>query len=498
MRHKHTLSHYRLLTGNMGRLYPVGLVEVLPKDTFQHSTSLFLRFSPMAAPVMHPVTVRMHHFFVPHRLVWPESEGGGWEQFITSGPDGEDTQQVPVIPTTGVAADLYDYYGLPQQAGLNVSAMPVRGYNLIFNEWFRDQDLLTPREDNDTSVPLVSWQKDYLTTARPWPQKGPAITLPLGTKAPVVGIGMVDQTFGTEVKDHYETGKSEATSYTNYRPTWGDTDAQRSNITEDPDNPGFPGIFADLSQASAVPINEFRKAFALQRYAEARARYGSRYTEYLKYLGCNPRDSRLQRPEYLAGGKANVSTSEVLQTSDDTGGPNDRFGIGDMYGHGVAALRSNAYRRTFDEHGYVHTMISVRPKAIYTNGAERHWLRRFRDEFWQRELQHIGQQEVWDGEVFVDATPSDLETYGTFGYADRYREYREQQSRIAGEFRNTLDYWHLARDFAAPPVLNQSFIDCDPSKRIFNVQDQDVLWMAAQHRLVARRLVSRNAAGRIL
>jgi len=497
MRHKHTLSHYRLLTGDMGRLYPVGLVEVLPKDTFQHSTSLFLRFSPMAAPVMHPVTVRMHHFFVPHRLVWEEAEGGGWEQFITSGPDGEDAQTVPTLPTTGTAADLYDYYGLPQQTGLEVSALPIRGFNLIFNEWFRDQDLVDKRLEDDTGIPLVSWQKDYLTTARPWPQKGPAITLPLGTKAPVVGIGKNTDQFLRSNQTVRETGGTEPT-YASSAQVDGIDQHERFDVLEDTDHPGFPAIYADLSQSEAIPINEFRKAFALQRYAEARARYGSRYTEYLKYLGCNPRDSRLQRPEYLAGGKARVSTSEVLQTSDTTGVEAERFGVGDMYGHGVAAMRSNAYRRTFDEHGYVHTMVSVRPKAIYTNGAERHWLRRFRDEFWQRELQHIGQQEIWDGEVFVDTTPTDLETYGTFGYADRYREYREQQSRIAGEFRSVLDYWHLARDFATPPVLNPSFIECDPSKRIFNVQTQDTLWMAAQHRLVARRLVSRNAAGRIL
>lgn len=489
-RHKHTLSHYKLLTGDMGRLYPVGLVEVLPKDSFQHSASLFLRMSPLAAPVMHPVTVRMHHFFVPHRLVWPESEGGGWEGFITSGKDGNDTQEVPTVPTTGTANDLHDYHGLPQEAGLEVNAMPSRGWNLIYNEWFRDQDLAAERASTDVSIPLVAWQKDYLTTARPWAQKGPAITLPLGTTAPIVSTGGPVQWDGSGTAQNMELQSTNTTAVTTNSAPVGleNLHFAASNQT---------GLEADLANAQAVPINEFRKAFALQRYAEARARYGSRYTEYLKYLGCNPRDSRLQRPEYLAGGKVRVNMSEVLQTSDTHGTETERFGVGDLYGHGVAAMRSNAYRRTFDEHGYVHTMVSVRPKAIYTNGAERHWLRRFRDDYWQRELQHIGQQEVWNGEVYVDSTPSDAETYATFGYSDRYREYREQQSRIAGEFRTTLDYWHLAREFSAPPVLNQSFIDCDPSKRIFNVQNQHTLWMAAQHRLVARRLVSRNAAGRI-
>ncbi len=257
-----------------------------------------------------------------------------------------------------------------------------------------------------------------------------------------------------------------------------------------------PDLKADLSAAQGVDINTFRRAFALQRYAEARARYGSRYTEYLRYLGVNPSDARLQRPEYLGGGRARVNMSEVLQTANVVTGENERFGVGDLYGHGVASMRSNAYRRTFEEHGYCMTLLSVRPKVIWTDGIERTWLRLNKEDFWQKELEHIGQQEVWGGEVFVDDNTTDLHT--TFGYQDRYREYREQQARIAGEFRNILDYWHLARDFAVAPVLNESFVECTPSKRIFNVQDQDTLWIAAQHRLVARRLVGRAGVSKIM
>ncbi len=494
-RNKHNLSNYRLLTGDMGRLYPIGLTEVLPGDAFQHSTSVFMRFSPMAAPVMHPVSVRVHHFFVPHRLVWPESEGGGWEQFITSGPDGNDSQTVPTVATTGTASDLHDYFGLPLRAAADVSALPSRGFNLIYNEWYKDQDLAAERLATDVTIPLVAWEKDYFTTARPWEIKGPAITLPLGAKAPITGIGKLDATFSQTTTAVRETGGG--------TPTYadsaiiGDGSAPFTfHAEEDPDNAGFPNIYADLSASTAVPINEFRRAFALQRYAEARARYGSRYTEYLRYLGVTSSDQRLNRPEYLGGGRAQVAVSEVLQTANEAA--SDRFGVGDLYGHGVASMRSNAYRRHFQEHGYCFSLLSVRPKAMYIQGAERHWLRRNRDEFWQRELEHIGQQEVWDGELWMDATPTEAEIYSVFGYQDRYREYRESASKAVAEFRDVLDYWHLARDFAALPVLNQSFSDCDPSKRIFNVQNQDTLWIAAQHKLVARRLVSRNAAGRIL
>ncbi len=488
MRAKHTLSHYRLLTGDMGLLYPIGLVEVLPKDAFQHSTNLFLRFSPMAAPVMHPVTVRVHHFFVPHRLVWPQSEGGGWEEFITGGPDGDDAQTVPTEDTTGTASDLWDYFGLPQESGLAVSALPIRAFNLIFNEYYRDQDLVTARLPDDVTVPNIAWEKDYMTTARPWTQKGSAVTLPLGTNAPV-------KTDVADVNTDLTVYDTTQAAYVDLSADVGGSNKVRTTATG-----GVIGdsLYADLSAAGAIPINEFRKAFALQRYAEARARYGSRYVEYLRYLGVRGGsvDARLQRPEYLGGGKAQVAMSEVLQTANEAA--SDRFGVGDLYGHGVASMRSNRYRRHFDEHGYVMSLLSVRPKAIYVNGAERHWLRRDKEDFYQKELEHIGQQEVWDGELFVDATPTVAETYATFGYADRYREYREQQSRIAAEFRDVLDYWHLARVFSAAPTLNASFVESSPSKRIFNVQSQDTMWIAAQHHLVARRLVGRSSQNRIM
>lgn len=486
-RNKHTLSYYRLLTGDMGSLYPCGLTEVLPGDSFQHSASIFLRMSPLAAPVMHPIQVRCHHFFTPHRLTWPDDgAGGGWENFITAGEAGDDSQTIPTEALTGVAGDLYDYFALPAVAGVNVSALPVRAFNLIYNEWYRDQDLVTKRLEDNITIPRIAWEKDYWTMARPWPQKGPEVTLPVGTTAPI-------HTLAADGGDLSIYSEAEA----DFRKMSVNADGTPLYVHTDV---GLEAdeMFADLSAAGAVPINEFRRAFALQRYAEARAKYGSRYVEYLRYIGANPADQRIQRPEYLGGGKVRISTSEVLQTSDDAGGPNDRFGVGDLYGHGVAAMRSNSYRRTFQEHGYVMTLLSVRPKAIYTAGAERHWLRRDRNDYWQRELEQIGQQEIWDGELFMEAGDTDTETYNTWGYQDRYREYKESQNRVAGEFRDELDYWHLARQFGSRPALNQSFIECDPSKRIYNVQTNHGLWMAVQHRLVARRFLTRSNASRIM
>lgn len=489
-RSKHNLSHYKLLTGDMGQLLPIGCIEVLPGDTFQHSTSLLVRVTPMAAPVMHPIQVRIHHFFVPNRLVWD-----GWEDFITGGADGKDIQTIPTIDSTSTLNDLLDYMGIPNFEGVPVNALPVRGFNLIFNEYYRDQDLVTERVDDDVTIPFIAWEKDYFTSARPWEQKGDDITVPVGEEAVVRGIGKINQTFTSGQQTVYESGQSGTTTYT----TSARLDGTNADIQwageEDPNNPGFPRIYADLANATGVDINDFRKAFALQRFQEARARYGSRYTEYLRYLGVRPSDARLQRPEYLGGGKVKVQISEVLQTAPETGvePPITEYGVGDMYGHGIAAMRSNRYRRFFEEHGYVLSLVSVRPKAIYETGVDRHWLKRDREDYFQKELQFIGQQPVLKGELYMDEQSQE-----TFGYADRYREYREHPSKVAGEFRHLLAYWHLARNFDSSPALNKSFIECVPSKRIFNEQTQHSLWMAAQHSLVARRLVSRNASARIL
>jgi len=478
----------------MGKVVPVGLTEVLPGDTFDHSANVLIRMSPLAAPVMHPVTVRLHHFFVPNRLVWEMAGGtGSWEDFITSGPDGNDSQTVPTVNTTGAEkGGILDHYGIPQANNMEVNALPLAGYNLIYNEWFRDEDLKTERAWNTLTTGSCAWEKDYFTAARPWPQKGDSVTLPVAGTAPVLGIGVGDtESFASNATPLRETGGTEYGTGTKTVSTSGDV-----WVEEDSQTPGYPAIYADLKQAEAVSINEFRRAFALQRYAEARSRYGSRYTEYLRYLGIRSSDARLQRPELIGGGKARVSISEVLQTGPEATTPPARdYGVGDMYGHGVAAMRSNRYRKFFEEHGYVHTLMSVRPKSIYRDGIHRTFLRRTRDEFWQRELQFIGQQEVWEGEVFR-RSPS--LAYNTWGYQDRYSEYRNNPSQISGDFRDTLNYWHLAREFTDTPALNAAFVDCNPSKRIFNEQTQDSLWVMVQHRQVARRLVSRSAAGKIL
>lgn len=483
-RSKHNLNHYNLFTGDMGLLMPVGLTEVLPGDTFQHSTSLMVRLSPMAAPVMHPIEVRLHHWYVPNRILWD-----GWEDFITGGPDGDNTSEIPTVArATTQPFNVLDYLGVPAIDGLEVNALPLWAYNRIFNEYYRDQDLMDERGENTQTLQNICWEKDNFTSARPWETKGPEITLPIGSSAPI-------QADGTLIFENDSDQENTALRWTG---------AAQGEIWAEAGSAGQPGTLsyvsglqADLSQANPVAVNEVRRAFALQRYQEARAKYGSRYTEYLRFLGIRSSDSRLQRPEYLGGGKQTVSISEVLQTAPENPAvQNDTdYGVGDLYGHGIAAMRSNAYRRFFEEHGYVVSLMSVRPKAMYINGVDRHWLKKDKEDYWQKELQFIGQQAMLNGEVYVDGSPEDRDT---FGFQDRYIEYKRQLSRVSGEFRELLNYWHLGREFTERPVLNESFVRCIPSKRIFNEQTQNSLWCAAQHKLIARRMVAKSNQSRII
>lgn len=249
------------------------------------------------------------------------------------------------------------------------------------------------------------------------------------------------------------------------------------------------GLEANLASASGISIADLRESFALQKFAEARALYGPRYTEYLRYIGVMPADSRLQRPEYLGGGRQTIAVSEVLRTEGATT-------TGEMAGHGIAALRSRRYRRFIPEHGLVMTMLSVRPKTMYVESLSRSWSKTTREEFFQKELELIGQQELYRRELWAEAGAGGATV---FGWQNRYEEYRRIMSSVSGEFRTSvMNDWHLGRSFASAPALNDAFITCTPSKRVHAVQTQDVLWVMAQHNIQARRMVRRDAQPRLV
>lgn len=496
-RFKHSLSHYRLVTCNLGMLVPVAKMEVLPGDSFQQRTTALVRVSPLIAPVMHPVDIRIHHFFVPMRKLLDAE--GDWEKFITGGKDGlGEGVTLPLLqspPTTGYLANsLPDYLGIPPGVpDLSHLAMPIRAFNQIFNEYYRDQDLVPERDLDDLTIPQIAWGKDYFTAARPWPQKGPDVTLPLGAKAPIIGLGKLDQQFDNTNTALFETDKPGTRIYASSARIDGSLSQENLQVEEDPANPGFPGIYADLSSSEAVNINEFRKAFALQRYQEARSRYGSRFVDYLAYLGVRSSDARLQRPEFLGGGRATIAFSEVLNTTSSVDGATPVDDLGHMAGHGIAALRSNKYRRFFEEHGYIISLMSVRPRNMYMNALNRSWTRATKEDFYQKELEMIGQQEIKTQEVYAPANKDTV-----FGYQDRYSEYKTHPSTIHGEFRDIFDYWHFGRNFTDDPVLNQSFTDCVPTKRVFAEQTQHSLWMMVNNSVQARRMVNKSGKSRIM
>ncbi len=450
---------------------------------------------PMIAPVMHQVSIGINHWFIPNRLLWTGAAGDNWEDFITGGNDGNNAAVIPIIDqgaTPTATHPLLGYFGIPPVPNLEINALAIRGFNMVFNQYFRDQDLVTERLEDDCTIPRVAWNRDRFTAARPWTQRGSDVSVPIGGEARVF-------TDGSHLQDISVDDGAGGTS----RPML----ATSTNVQFDTGGVGQAALLADLSGASGTDVNEFRLAFALQRYKEARAKYGARYTEYLRYLGIKSSDARLDRPEFLSGSRQTIGISEVLQTAPEGSPSGDYQGIvGAMKGHGIAAMRGNSYRRFFEEHGHVITTMFVRPKSIYQNSLDIKWKRTDKESFWQKELQQIGQQAIKRKEVFAEideSVPGAADNGDTiFGYTDRYDEYKRAQSYVCGQYRTdaatSLDVYHYARDLQSAPALNPSFIECDPTERVFPVQDENVLWCSINHSLIARRMVSKGSASRII
>lgn len=474
------LSHDHKFTMNMGDLVPTLLQEVLPGDIFKMRSENLIRFAPMVAPAMHSIAVYNHYFFVPNRLVW-----SNWEKFITANNGESIVPAPPMFNMNGYVEEgsLADYLGLPRgesASGIGqISAIPFAGYQLIFNEYYRDQNLVTaiPSALSDGlnawgSPPMSilrkrAWQHDYFTSALPFAQKGGAVTLPLGT---LQDVPVYRQ-------------KDDASPIDSF--AWSSDPAGEMAIMRNFNGSGQnEHIYAKTSEltADAATINDLRRAFRLQEWLEKMARGGSRYTEQLLvHFNVRSSDQRLNRPEFIGGTKNPVIISEVLQTSESADTPQAT-----MAGHGISASGGSNMTYKAEEHGYIFCIQSVMPTTAYQQGIPRHWNRTSHLDYAWPTFAHIGEQAVLNKEIYSDRD-DDLDEE-VFGYIPRYSEYRYNPSRVSGEFKTTLAFWHLGRIFENRPNLNQDFITCNPRNDIFAVTDEShKLWCHTFHKMKAYR-----------
>lgn len=501
---KFDLSHTYTSTGDMGYLMPVACIEVLPNDWFRIRDEFLARFLATLAPVMHIFDIELRWWFTPTRLVFNK-----WTDFITGGPDGNDASVLPFItaPAEGFAVgSLMNRLGAPHSVpNIKVSAMPARVYNLIYNEFYRNEWLQDPvalsleqGEDTTTSVNLLRacWERDYFTQAQPSPQKGPEVSISLGTFAPVRAVADYDS--GAMADLTWNDTSTGAQSKFNFKGLY----VNPFGSTVSCDSPGGVNYLAavtprnlqaDLSQASVITVNALRYAGAVQQFQEANALTGNRYPEFIPaQYGVYCPDASLQRPQYIGGMKSPMVISEVLQTSSTTTDSPQ----GNMAGHGVSAGVSPEIRFHAREFGYLMCLMTIRPKTAYFQGIPKFMSRETRYDYGIPIFAHIGAQAIKNKEIYATGTAEDEKV---FGYTLRDDDYRFIPNMVTGQMTKTLDFWTAARKFAEAPKLNSKFVESDPTTRIFAVEDAQnsdhIVFQIAHHIKALRPLPKQGVPG---
>lgn len=475
-------------TFDAGYLVPVYVDEVLPGDTFKLRMTAFARMATPLWPLMDNLYLDSFFFFVPYRLVWSNFKKFMGEQ-VNPGDSISFTVPQQVTPAGGYAVNsLQDYFGLPtvgQVAGgatVSHSALPLRAYNLIYNEWFRDENLINSRTvdlgdgpDNVANYTLLKRGKrpDYFTTALPWPQKGStSVSLPLGVSAPVKTAASSQVTGAQQAMTMLVAASGAGLTTGRALGTSGNTLIGTTTAVSSGDGGLYPAnLYADLSSATAATINQLRQSFQIQKLLERDARGGTRYTEIIRaHFGVVSPDQRLQRPEYLGGGTSRINVKPIPQTAQTglTGGTTPLGTIGAM---ADVVAGGHGFTQSFTEHGVIIGLVNVRADLTYQQGLRRFWSRSTRYDFYFPAFAHLGEQSVLNKEIYVRGDANDALT---FGYQERWSEYRYHPSMITGLFRSTaagtLDAWHAAQNFTALPALNQTFIEeTPPMSRILAV-----------------------------